>query len=557
MSFIFLSDRIVGRARRAGSVALLMVVAGSAQAQRSAQLGGVHDRLRAAVAKANAGDEKGALAAVQAVVQQYPHSAQALKLEGMLLEDLGDEAGAATAYRAALQADPRDPELNRQVGIAALVEGHDEEAVALLTKAAGALPRDAQTLFYLGQAYRKVGDDALALKTMARAAALDPKSAPIAQKYAELLMHRGQDKDAEQWLQRAKALDPSTPLLDYDFAVAAYHLGDSERAAASVARALHQTPDNHAVQTLAAFVQVRLGAWAQAQALLEPLVQASPEDASLQLQLGYCQLQQQQDADAIRTLQHALVLDPTQPLTHFYLSRAYAGLGDHEAAHREGELYRNFLQELSHSDDPNADAHEQRLIAQMQAKLQQGGEEAALAVYAATAGDTPTAKAAGYVQLCALYLQEGSVDAAQAAALHALQLDVKARGAHTYLGVIALQRNDAATAEQSFEAELALDPNHPYALAELGAMRYQQGQWQEAIRYLRRSKITLPRFLYMLTDAYYRVGDMQHAAIAAESLAAFARGDAQAIAQLHDLLERNGQQALYTQLAQKYALSGS
>jgi Tfp pilus assembly protein PilF len=555
MSFFLPSSRACYRVRILSAIAPLLVMAGAAQAQQQASSAELNARLRAVVAMANSGDEQGALTAVKTVAQQYPHSVQARKIEGMLLEDLGDEQGAAAVYRAALRDAPTDGELNREVGIADLVEGNADEAVVLLRKAAHAAPRDAQALFYLAQAYRKSGDDALALTTIAHAAVLDPKSAPIAQKYAELLMHRGQDAEAESWLERAKAIDPATPMLDYDFAVAAYHRGENGRAAAAVARALQQSPSSPEVRTLDAFVQVKLGAWAQAQAMLESLVRAAPQDASLQLQLGYCQLQQKAYADAVQTLQHARALDPTQPLTHFYLSRADAGLGDSDAAHREGELYQSFLQELSHNDDPAAAAHEQRLIAQMQARLAQSGEAAALQVYTAQIGSTVANQAGGYVQLCAIYLQRGNMLAATQAASHALRIDARARGAHTYLGVIALQQNDLAIAEREFEAELALDPNHPYALAELGVMRYQQGQWQDAIRYLRRSKITLPRFLYMLTDALYRVGDTQRAAIAAESLAAFAHGDPQAIAQLQALLERNGQQSLYAQLARKYALS--
>jgi hypothetical protein len=49
-------------------------------------------------------------------------------------------------------------------------------------------------------------------------------------------------------------------------------------------------------------------------------------------------------------------------------------------------------------------------------------------------------------------------------------IDPKTRDAHTYLGILALQQADLSRAEREFESELAMDPNHPLAMAELGGL---------------------------------------------------------------------------------------
>ncbi len=70
---------------------------------------------------------------------------------------------------------------------------------------------------------------------------------------------------------------------------------------------------------------------------------------------------------------------------------------------------------------------------------------------------------------------------------HALEVEPTVRGAHTYLGIFALQQGKLEEAEKEFNAEIANDPNYQAAVAELGVVRYKQKKWAEAADLLSRS----------------------------------------------------------------------
>jgi uncharacterized protein HemY len=102
--------------------------------------------------------------------------------------------------------------------------------------------------------------------------------------------------------------------------------------------------------------------------------------------------------------------------------------------------------------------------------------------------------------------------------------------------------------EKEFESELALDPNHPLAIAELGEVRYRQQKWSEAADLFVKSKTTIPRLLYMLCDSYFHLGEVSGADLTAESLAAYARSEPDVMRGLAELLNRNGQSELAQRL---------
>ena len=148
----------------------------------------------------------------------------------------------------------------------------------------------------------------------------------------------------------------------------------------------------------------------------------------------------------------------------------------------------------------------------------------------------------------ATYLRMNDLPASRRALQHALALDPATKGAYTYLGFIALEQDNLAAAEQAFQAELQGDPNHPEALAEMGEVRYRQLRWEDAVHYLVKSKTGSPRFLYMLTDSYFHLGNIQAANLTAESLAAHAHHQTEVLESLGELLKRNDQSALAARL---------
>jgi Tfp pilus assembly protein PilF len=503
-----------------------------------------------AIALAEHGDQQRALQIVAVILREHPAFLPALKLQGMILEDTGSTQAATQSYTAALKLAPSDPDLLLKVGIADLVQGDSSHAVVFLSKRAKLLPRDSEGLYYLAQAYHRSSNDDLALQTIRRASQLDPKSAPIAQKYGELLCSSGDNVHALTWLTKAQRADPTLPRIEFDLAVASYNNLDLDRA---VEYAIHETeaqPADVEAFALLASARVKLAQWSAAEPLLEHVLATRPADPALLLQLGHCQLELHHNEAAVDTLRRALQADPTQPLAHFFLSRAYAGLGRADDARHEAELHQRMMQEVSFEVPKAQQIQEAQLREQARALLAANHEDEALKLFARNSGNLGATPGSPYLAVGATYLSMANTGAAKRALEHSLQIDPKTKGAHTYLGVMYLEQGDLPRAEQAFQAELAIDPNHPFALAEMGEVRYRQSKWAEAINYFLRSKTNLPRFLYMLTDAYFHASDTKAANLTAESLAAYAHDQKEILTGLNELLQQNGQIELANRIRQ-------
>jgi lipoprotein NlpI len=91
-----------------------------------------------------------------------------------------------------------------------------------------------------------------------------------------------------------------------------------------------------------------------------------------------------------------------------------------------------------------------------------------------------------------------------------------------YLGMVQLSGGEAGAAEDSFQSALALDSGEALALIGMGGIRYRQQRWSDAIEYLEKSRTADPDALFLLCDAYYRVGKPEQAVLMAEVVRAFA-----------------------------------
>jgi lipoprotein NlpI len=89
-----------------------------------------------------------------------------------------------------------------------------------------------------------------------------------------------------------------------------------------------------------------------------------------------------------------------------------------------------------------------------------------------------------------------------------------------YLGMVQLSAGEAVAAEDSFRSALALDSTETLALIGMGGIRYQQQRWPEAIEDLEKSRTADPDALFLLCDAYYRIGKPEQAALTAEVIRA-------------------------------------
>lgn len=509
-------------------------------------------QLHKAVSLAEHGDPQTAMQIVLSLLDQDPKFEPALKLKGTLLEQRGSTGEAQAAYGAALKLDPNDAELLLKTGIYKLQSGQKEEALQLLLRAGKLQPANGEIQFYLAQACHLNGRDELALQAIRKSLKADPQNASIQQKYGELLSSTGNNQDGLHWLLQARHGDATLPRIDYEVGAADYKLMDLPGAEQSLARAVQEdASDMNALQMLAS-TQTKLAEWEAAKQSYLRLIAHKPDDADALLGLGQCQLQLKDYSNAVATLQSALRIDPTRLLAHFYLSRAYAAMGRADDAQHEAALHHLMMEQVSFVRSVETEDREDAIRPQVRQLLQEHREEDALHLYREHFKATSATMADAFVFVGQVFLFTGSTEDGIRCLQHALALDPRVRGAHTYEGILALKLGDLAKAEEAFKAELANDPSYQMAVAEMGEVRYHQENWPEAADWLVKSRTMTPELLYMLSDADFHLGKIQDANLVAETAAAYGRNDNSFMRGLLALLVHNGQADLAHRL-----LSGS
>ncbi|MDQ2842466.1 MAG: tetratricopeptide repeat protein [Acidobacteriota bacterium] len=511
----------------------------------------VMSQLHQAIAIADHGDESRALALARELLQQHPNFEPALKFQAALLEDLGNNAEAIAAYQAALKLEPTDPELLFKVGLYQLQTSHPQGAIGLFTRALKYSPTDRDTLYYLSQAYHLNGDNDLALKTIQQCLKVDPGNASVWQKYGELLCSSGDNQAALTWLLKAQQSDPTLDRIDFDLGVASYRNMDLDHALAYSSQAAQRRPADLNAQALLATVYMKLGKWQDAEPIFRTILQSKSDDVPSLLGLGQCGLELKNYQQSADLLEQLLREDPTQILAHFYLSRAYTGLGKTKDAQYEAELHRTMLEQASSSGSHADTDQETKVWNQARQLLLDNQESTALQLFR-TQSNGPFATPAGsYVLLGTLYSSMNRSTDAERCLHKALEIDPTIRGAHTSLGIEQLQQSNLDKAESEFKSELALHPNDQAALAELGEVRYHQGRWADAANLLSKSKTMVPSLLFILCDAYFHLGNIKDADLTAELLVAYSKHQPEAVKGVVELLNRNQQLDLAQKLQSK------
>jgi tetratricopeptide (TPR) repeat protein len=471
----------------------------------------------------------------------------------MLLEEAGHTSEAAAAYEQALKFAPNDADLLLKAGIYKLAAGQREEAIKLLQHCIQILPGDGDAQYYLAQAYHLNGQDDLALRAIRQSLKAEPDNASVWQKYGELLCGTGDCAAGLRWLLKAQRSDAKLPRIDYDIAAADYKLMDLTGAAQYAARAVESQPNDVMALQLLATADVKLAKWQEAKNAFERILAFKADDVESSLGLGQCELELKNYPAAVDKLQSVLRLDPTRLLAHFYLSRAFAGMGRTADAEHEAALHQLMMEQMTFVRSAESDERESPIKAQARQMLAEHREEDALQLYREHFKGTAATPGDAYVFIGKLYLFMGRTEDGLRNLHHALKIQPTVRGAHTYEGILALKLGDLSRAENEFKTELGNDPNYQLAIAELGEVRYHQGRWSDAAEQLAKSRSTTPELLYMLCDSYFHMGKVPDADLTAETLAAYGRNSPQVMKDLIELLRRNGQTELAERLSANLA----
>ncbi len=536
--------------RRVTIAGLLVCVAAACLAQTGGGGTGPGAQLHEAIAVAQRGDVNRAYSLTDQLLQQHPDFEPALKFEGALLEQMGRGADAAAAFEHALKLSPNDPELMFKVGVYQLVTGDKDEAIALFVHRLKLVPQDADTLFYLAQAYHLKGDNDLALKTIRECQRLDPTNIDVWQKYGELLCSSGDNEGGLKWLLKAQQADPKLDRIDYDLGVASFRSMDLTGALQYATKAAELRPNDLNALELLASIQVKLAMWQDAEPVFKKILAVRGDDVPSMIGLGHTELELKNYQQAADVLEKLIQQDPTQVLAHFYLSRAYLRLGRAADAQHEADLHSKMLEQVSSTPNGNEEL-EKATWKQARQLLSDKQEPAALQLFRDRSTGPYATPGNPYVLVGVLYMNMERPEDAARCLNEALKLEPNVRGAHTYLGMMALQQGDLDKADAEFTAELAHDPNYQTAVAELGEVRYRQKRWSEAAEQLSRSRTMVPSLLYMLCDSYFQAGKTKDADLTAELIIDYSKNEPEVVQGTIELLKKNQQTDLAQRLATK------
>src|SRR5579872_969618 len=458
-------------------------------------------QFRQALNLAEHGDKQRAMALTLELLQNNPKYVPAIKLKGMLLEEAGAAAQAGAVYEQGLNLAPNDPDFLLKTGAYRLAKGDRDRAIQLLQRCVKLNPHDGDAHYYLAQAYHLNGQDRLALAAIQQSLKNEPDNASVWQKYGAILCDTGNCESGLRWLLKAQRKDATLPRIDFDIAAVDYKLMDLSGAAQYAAHAVELQPVDVSALQLLATANVKLAHWRDAETAFQRVLALKPGDVDAQLGLGQCQVELKDYQAGIETLQSALHLDPTRLLAHFYLSRAYAGMGKTEEAQHEAALHQLMMEQATFVRSTSNEERESVIKPTAQNMLAAQHEDNALRLYQEHFKGSSATLADAYVFIGKLYLFMGKTENGLRCLHHALKIQPTVRGAHTYEGILALKDGDLARAENEFQAELANDPSYQLAIAELGEVHYHQQRWDEAAEQLAKSKTMTPELLYMLCDS--------------------------------------------------------
>ena len=259
------------------------------------------------------GNLRGAHERLQAIVEQHPDNAEALRLLGGLRQYVGDAAGAEALLRRALALDPNWAPTLATLGELLLHAGRGDEAEALLRRAAAKLPQAALLLARHCNDRQRPAEALAVLAPLCDAGHLD---AALAAQHVAALAALGRPDEAVAYYRRRADAAPGHPAADHALAIALaaagrhaeaerlagrvrahgrhsadacftharslVALGEFERAEAALREGLRQQPRQvEAHDHLARLVWMRSGDRAQATAALDEALRAFPGDQAL------------------------------------------------------------------------------------------------------------------------------------------------------------------------------------------------------------------------------------------------------------------------------------
>jgi tetratricopeptide (TPR) repeat protein len=459
------------------------------------------------------------LVSALAIGQTRP-DVRSIVLRGQGLAEAGQLAEAQQLYESAVRDLPDNSDLRFELGTVYLRERNWAKAIENYQRSLSANPNRVKALFYLAEAYSMNSDLSQACETLARAVDLAPDDAQIRQKYGEYLSAKLESRsEGLRQLQKARQVNPNLPRIDFDIGKVQFDLTDYPSATDSFEAELKKIAGDGEASFFLAESSARLGSWEKARRYYEYALAHGYADAATYYGLGRAFVELDDFAPSLAPLQRALALRPSLIQAHFQLGRAYQRLGRLEEAGHENKLYAAMSGRIDTSSELRSPELEEAWK-HVKPLLADNKEQEALEYLAKLPNLDPASPGNSHYVLGEMYFTLGRNDDARRVLLTASKLSPNDAQIAAYLGMMQLASGEISAGEQSLHSALTLDAANPLALIGMGGIRYRQQRWQDAIEYLERSRTAAPDSLFMLCNAYLRVGKREDALLTAEVIRA-------------------------------------
>jgi tetratricopeptide (TPR) repeat protein len=219
------------------------------------------------------GDFRGAHDRLQAIVEQHPDYAEALRLLGGVRLALGDTGGAEALLRKAVALDPNWAPSLATLGELLLNSGRQDEAIPLLQRAAQRMPHAA---LLLSRYYNDHQRPTEALAVVAPLCASGQAPAELATQHIVALTALGRQDEAVAFYRTLADASPDNPAAAHAFSIALAATSRHAEAERASARALTQGHKTAAVYFTHANSQIALGEFEHAEASLRECLRQEP-----------------------------------------------------------------------------------------------------------------------------------------------------------------------------------------------------------------------------------------------------------------------------------------
>jgi protein O-GlcNAc transferase len=385
----------------------------------------------------------------------------------------GRLADAEALYRRILAVQPNHAEALRLLGVIAQQVGRHDLAVGWIRQAIALNPNNPDAHSNLGEACHSLGRMDEAIATFRRAVELKPDFPEFHYNLSVALRVRGQFDAAVAACRRALELKPNFPEAHNSLGAALAAQGRFDEAIAAYRRALELKPEfPEAHNNLGAALTER-GQFDAAVAACRRALDLKPNFPEAYNNLGNALRGRGQFDEAVAACRNALQLKQDFPEAHNSLGAALAAQGQFDeaiAAYRRAlKLHPDFAE--AHNNLGNA--------------LRGRGQfdEAVAACRRALELKPEFAKA--HNSLGAALAAQGQFDEAAAACRRALELKPKFAEAHNSLGAALAAQGQFDEAIAAYRRALELKPEFPEAHNTLGGALKDRGELDEAIAALR------------------------------------------------------------------------